>query len=395
MTTGDVILEQVAGAKKELVFSPSQLTAYLACPHLAALDLAVRRGELKRPFRANRHADLIRTKGEEHEAAYLAQLRSDGRELHTIRTDDWDFVRASSETAELMRAGAEVIYQATFFDGQWRGFAVFVVRVDTPSELGDFSYEAVDTKLARHARPAHVLQLCFYTEQIARIQGVAPRAMHVVTGIGERETFVPEDYMAYYRRLKSRFLDVVANGGDAYPYPVDHCGLCDFLSLCQKQWADDDHLVLVAGMARSQVDRLTAAGITTLEALGTAAPETRIKKMRAPTFENLRHQAELQLHHRKTREHRVDTLPLEPDQGFAVMPKPSRGDIWLDFEGHPWFEPARGLEYLFGWVELGDGGEPHYEQIWARDRKEEKGAFEQLMDAICERRRRYPDMHVY
>ena len=47
----------------------------------------------------------------------------------------------------------------------------------------DGSYEVVDTKLARHARPEHVLQLCFYTEQLARIQGRQPDRMHVVTGI--------------------------------------------------------------------------------------------------------------------------------------------------------------------------------------------------------------------
>ena len=32
-------------------------------------------------------------------------------------------------------------------------------------------YEVVDTKLARHSKPAYVLQLCFYSEQVGRIQG--------------------------------------------------------------------------------------------------------------------------------------------------------------------------------------------------------------------------------
>jgi predicted RecB family nuclease len=155
-------------------------------------------------------------------------------------------------------------------------------------------YEVVDTKLARDARPAHVLQLCFYTEQVARIQGRMPDAMHVVNGLGERESFRPSDYMAYYRRLRQRFLDAVAAHADSYPYPVEHCGICDFLSLCQKQWEDDDHLTLVAGIARSQVEKLTAAGVTTLERLGDAAPANRIPKLRAPTFANLRHQAERQ-----------------------------------------------------------------------------------------------------
>ncbi len=240
-----------------------------------------------------------------------------------------------------------------------------------------------------------MLQLCFYTEQLARIQGRVPAAMHVVTGTGERESFRPDDYFAYYRRLRQRFLDAVERRRETYPYPVDHCGLCEFLALCKERWAEDDHLTLVAGVSRLQVERLTAARITTLEALAEADPETKVPSMRAPTFDRLNHQARLQLYHRRTGEHRIEYLPEEPDHGFALMPEPSPGDIWLDLEGDPWFEPARGLEYLYGWIELGDDGTPRYEHIWARDRAEERRGFERLVDHIVERRRRFPGMHVY
>jgi uncharacterized protein len=368
-------------------YSPSDLTAFVACPHLTTLELQVARGRLERPFRVNRHADLIRAKGEAHEAAQLALLGPEVVRIEKPWEIGWEEAAAATERA--MRDGAPHIYQAAFVDGDWRGLADFLER------RSDGGYEAVDTKLARHARPSHVLQLCFYTEQIARLQGEMPGAMHVVNGLAERETFRPDDYFSYYRRLKRRFCDVVAEGNPTYPYPVPHCGLCDYLALCQQRWADDDHLVLVAGMSRLQVERLTAGGIETLEALGLAPPQTRISKIRSQTFETLRHQSELQLHHRQLGEHRVDLLPVEPERGFALLPEPDPGDIWLDLEGHPWFEPARGLEYLFGWVELDGDGHPRYECLWANDRDEEKAAFEQLMDAIAERRNRFPGMHVY
>ncbi len=70
--------------------------------------------------------------------------------------------------------------------------------------------------------------------------------MHVVTGTGELESFRPDDFTAFYRRLKARFLAAVESGAETYPYPVEHCGLCDFLSLCREQWERDDHLTLVA-----------------------------------------------------------------------------------------------------------------------------------------------------
>jgi uncharacterized protein len=234
----------------------------------------------------------------------------------------WDV--AARDTERAMADAEPVIYQATFVDGAWRGLADFVVR------QRDGTYEALDTKLARHARPAHVIQLCFYTEQIARIQGSMPRAMQVVTGAGETEAFDPNDYLAFYRRLRLRFFEAVTSSAPTYPYPVEHCGLCDFLSLCKAQWERDDHLTIVAGISRTQVERLTAAGITTLEALGDFAPGARVKNIRPETLDGLRLQAELQLHHRRWAEHRIQHLPLEADRGFNLMPEPSPGDIWLD-----------------------------------------------------------------
>jgi predicted RecB family nuclease len=368
-----------------LRFSPSDLVGVLACPHLTTLQLAVAREELEQPFRHDPHAELIRRKGDEHEARYLASL---GDEV--VRIDDpheigWE--EAAAETEQAVRAGAPVIYQAALADGSWRGLADFLERQP------DGGYEVVDTKLARRAKPAHLLQLCFYTGQVARLQGRRPPAMHVVNGLGERETFKPDEFFAYYRRLMRRFLAATEDVRPTYPYPVDHCSLCDFLAGCKERWRADDHLSLVAGIRRTQVERLAANGISTLEALATME-ETRIPKVHPETLAKLHEQAALQLHRRTTGELSHLVLPVEPERGFSLLPEPSPGDIWLDFEGDPWYEPGRGLEYLFGWVYL-DGGETGYEAIWALDRDAEKAGFERLLDLICERRRRFPGMHVY
>lgn len=55
--------------------------------------------------------------------------------------------------------------------------------------FGDYSYEVIDTKLARQAKPAFVVQLCLYSDLLARLQGRPPERMHVVLGTGERQTF--------------------------------------------------------------------------------------------------------------------------------------------------------------------------------------------------------------
>ena len=55
-----------------ILFSPSDLNAFLECEHLTQLELAVARHELERPADENPQADLVKRKGDEHEAAYLA-----------------------------------------------------------------------------------------------------------------------------------------------------------------------------------------------------------------------------------------------------------------------------------------------------------------------------------
>lgn len=148
-----------------LVLSPSDLGDHVECAHLTTLALEVVRGIRGRPHLPDDHGELLRRKGEEHEAAYLRELRAPGRPVvDVIGADRWDFEGAARATIEAMRAGAAVISQATFVRGDWRGRADFLERVEQPTELGGWEYEALDAKLARAEKPTYVLQLCFYTE---------------------------------------------------------------------------------------------------------------------------------------------------------------------------------------------------------------------------------------
>src|SRR6187200_1052692 len=196
--------------------SPSDLNTLLECDHLVALELLVARRELARPHLDNPQAELIRRKGDEHEAAYLASLRTPGRHIAEPRD--------AADAERLIRAGAcHVIYQPVFHDpAGWTG------RADFLELQPDGGYEVVDTKLARHAKPYYILQLCFYTEQVARIQGFAPKRMHVVLGSGERVSFRPEEFGAYYRRVRRRLERFVADVPSTEPWPIQHCEICDF-----------------------------------------------------------------------------------------------------------------------------------------------------------------------
>jgi uncharacterized protein len=152
-----------------LVFSPSDLNHFLECEHLIQLERRRDRSTPRSPRDA--HAELLAEKGAEHERAWLERFRAEGRAIVEVAASgrDRDWPADAGRTQKAMRDGAAVIYQAVFVDGEWRGVVDFLVRVERPSSLGPWSYEAWDTKLARHTKPYFVLQLCFYSEQIARL----------------------------------------------------------------------------------------------------------------------------------------------------------------------------------------------------------------------------------
>ena len=117
----------------------------------------------------------------------------------------------------------------------------------------------MDTKLARSAKPLHVIQLCFYAEQLGRIQGRLSEHVHVELGSGERETLRTADFIAFFRRSRERLLAAIAGkgAGETWPWPVYHCTICDFRHLCQEQRVAEDNPI-TSRATRLHAERLAA-----------------------------------------------------------------------------------------------------------------------------------------
>jgi predicted RecB family nuclease len=347
---------------------------------------------------------------------------------------------AAAQTLDAMRGGADVVYQATFFDGSWRGHADFLLRREhqqgePDSAFGSWHYEVADTKLARHVKASAILQICSYVEQLTAIQGRQPEFMYVVLGGSARPTDRRrvDDFMAYYRRVKREFETAVGVRGDGgqpvafppvgtYPEPVEHCAVCRWAPQCKARRKADDDLSLVAGAAARQRGALKARGIGTRRGLaGLELPM-------APPLENVgrealarvREQARIQVESQDAGRVLWELLPLDrgedgepvPLRGFLGLPEPSEGDLYLDLEGDP-FALDDGVDYLFGileprlpendprWIAAGAERTPKFHAIWSLDEEgrvtwaSEKAAFERTVDLIMDRWARDPDLHVY
>ena len=319
---------------------------------------------------------------------------------------------AEGQLLGAMRTGADVIVQAPLRADGWFGVADVLHKVERPSALGAWSYEAQDTKLSRETRGGTILQLCTYSELLSTLQGAMPEHFHVVTPAGI-EQFRVDDFAAFYRQVKERFRQLVTLAVDREPSrapdSVEHCDVCRWFAHCDKSRRRVDHLSFVAGLGRQHQLELEARGVQTLAALA-ALPvplEFTPRRGAAETYERLHHQARLQSESRVAGKATYELLPVEAEFGLTQLPEPQAGDLFLDLEGDPFADsllgvardgPSRtagGREYLFGLGRVGDDSSFVYHARWGLTAADERLAFEAVMDEIMAALDADPRIHVY
>ncbi len=383
-----------------LRFSASDLVGHVDCHHLTALDAAVARGELRRPRFQDPLLQALFDRGLAHEHAYVEHLRRVGLEVIEIDGPAGINQTRVDRTIEVMSAGVGVIVQGAFLHDGWAGRTDILKRVEAASALGGWSYEVIDTKLARRTKGATILQLSLYSDLLSAVQGRMPEYMHVVTpGTG----FAPESYRtasfgAYYRQARKGFEHFLGSkaGGNTYPEPNEHCPVCAWRTPCAARRRADDHLCLVAGITKVQIGELRRREIETTGALAvTPLPLTwRPERGAAHSYERVREQARIQVEGRAAGKTLYEALAVLPDLGLARLPTPSAGDVFLDLEGDPFVDEG-GLEYLFGWVFDEEDRTQKYCGEWALSREQERHAFETFVDFAIARWEQHPDFHIY
>ncbi|EMB16036.1 TM0106 family RecB-like putative nuclease [Rhodopirellula europaea] len=392
--------------------SATDLADFLACQYATSLAMRRADGDIEIPFRHNARLERLIEKGHAHEAAYLEMLKSDG--LNVVELRDFDDHKQVQATVELMRRGVDVIYQGSLAKGSFAGRSDFLIRVPRASDLGGWSYEVVDTKLAHDTKAGTILQLCLYSDCVCEIQGTRPKTARAAKPAAldsestfEEECFSLDAYWAYFELVKRQYLDATSKDRlhSLYPEPCQHCDICRWFPHCDRIRRDDDHLSFVAGIQASQIDEIRRQGNATLQGFAESddpIPERPKGGSRESIFKAHR-QAKVQLQGRASGERIVEYLPvaavsddLEHDQqlfGFCRLPQPSAGDVYLDFEGDP-HAPDGVLEYLFGYVSR-EGDDSTYHSDWCLKRADEGIAFGKLMQFLLQCREQFPDFHIY
>ena len=380
----------------------TDLSNHLACSHLTSLDLGVAHGSLKPPDWKNPDLAVIQELGLRHEQQYLRSLETAGLRLVEIKIEDE--LQAVRDTLSQMQVGVDVIAQGALSNGLWFGRPDVLQKVGHPSKFGNWSYEVYDCKLARETKATTILQLALYSDLLDTIQAHRPEFMHVIPPGKhfEPETFRYSEYSAYYRYVKARAEKTCSEeiASVTYPEPRAHCNICKWFQECDTRRRADDHLSLVAGIRTQQRKQLEEWDTKTMSKLSVLPiPLTHKPKHGSRQgYERVREQARIQVKGRTSDDIVYELLPIRADAGLSELAEPVIADVFVDLEGDPFAgdrESGGGQEYLFGLVSCDGPGKLRYDKKWAFTVKEEKEAFEWLVDQIYRRWKECPGMHIY
>lgn len=417
------------------VISASDLAVFTSCPwRLARLaDEKLGKGVSVLAI-TDPMMDLVARLGLEHEARQLDILTSlmDVTELSYEPADPHDadtwratIDRARQETLDALSSDTGALFQATLYEEVlpdaplpigFQGFADFIVR------QGDV-WEIWDSKLARSAKDHALIQLAAYADQLERLGVALAPTVRIVLGDGVHSVHEIQSRRPAYRALRADVMELIERRvADADPVAWRNplyapCG-SKKCPACSEQIPLHDDLFQIAGLRRTQRDKILTGGFDTLRNFSEASRDDvrrRVSGIGAETLEGLHLQARLQVATQDNPGARP-AFEVHSPGVLESIPPPSPGDIFFDFEGDPTYQEFAaegsaqgslspdddsvwfGVEYLFGmWGENlnPDAPEASFLPLWAESFDEERAVLESFLELLEARFLAFPDMHVY
>ncbi|MFQ6391978.1 AAA domain-containing protein [Nocardia sp. KC 131] len=288
---------------------------------------------------------------------------------------------AHAETVAALRAGVHVIHGATFFDGSFVCSCDFLVRAGHRVR-----YTVHGTAAGPPDQVGAALELAACAEALDGSGALAAPLVRLYEGENST-THTLSDLMPVYlarRRRVERILDdklselLPVQWGDPRYLACGHCPTCTTALAAARD------LLLVAGMPRTVRARLREGGVSTIDRL--AVTEATVHGVRPRTFGGLRKQAEIQLRREDSGQpthHLVDIIAL------GALPPPAPGDLSLTIDEDPIGRPIG--------VEVAAPGTVHlaFRMESADDIAGQRRALDEVLGYLEQRRRMYPDMHIY
>ena len=381
--------------KDKILYSPTDLNHFVACKYHIKNDLLADEKKLKKK-KISSNLQLRIKYGHEHEAKHFELFKKKYNQNITINRKLTDEQRFEATKQALIK-GYEFIYNAFFIEKDFRGEFDFLIKTNTKSDLGDYSYEVYDTKISKNLKSKDVLQITGYSYLLSKVQGLLPKHMYLINGNSKFKKYKVNEFINYFTYTKNRFEKLLPElkKSDIYPEKCSYCQFCPWLDNCEKTWEDDNYINQVARINRSQVIKLKKENIGTVEALAKISALKIKSKINQASKIRLVQQAKLQEEKRLTGKSRYIFNDTEEGKGFYKMPKENEGDLFYDIEGFPQSE-KRNYEYLHGIYYLNSKNN-EYKSFVVKEytENEEERIFIDLVNFLKKHFDKYPEAFIY
>jgi hypothetical protein len=254
--------------------------ALLQCPQKAWLDY---HADPRLKSEPTAYLKVLQREGLDHERAVSARLYP--RAVRIPERGDPD--RRAAETVRAMQSGAEAVLQAYFQAEGACGVADVLERVgpDQRSRTG-YVYRIGEFKRATALSTGHVMQVAWYDELLAAVQGFSLGEGFFILGDGTRTSVRVEEVRAAFEACKRELVLLRAKDVGPGPHLSRWCSTCQWRAICLPQLVERRHVSLLPGVSRRHAEALAQAGVHTwddlsktpqdrLEALGFDGPDAR------------------------------------------------------------------------------------------------------------------------
>lgn len=249
-----------------MMINDSAFSAYLDCPYKAFLTFQQRTG-------TQREYHKLRTRLHEK---LLPRVESEIVRVLTPPT----LSRKSRTTVSDLRRGSPLILNTVLSGSQYSCRVAALQRIDGPSSLGAFHYTPILFHEDAAITSSQKLLLAFAANVLGRVQGYEPLVGHIVSGTPCAMKKVSLKALSQQvKEIIDELHRISSQVSEPRQLLNSHCHICPHHDRCESDAEQIDHLSRLHRISATEIDKLNAKGIFTVNQLSyTFRPRKRPKR---------------------------------------------------------------------------------------------------------------------
>jgi len=328
------------------------IVAYSLCPRKAFLLL-----EDKEKGRSPEYVEILEQQKDENRGKYFKILKQKHDDVKPFNLEN-------------LKSKSETFTDVTLTVDGLEAYCDALVKGKSNSPSRKWHYEPILVVGTHKTTKEQKLELAFVGHVLGKVQNVRPKAGFLV-GTEQRKHKVQLENIYKNLRPVIQILEewVASSSSESPPVILNkHCAYCPFKEPCESKAKEMDHLSLLRGISRKEIENQNKKGIFTVTQLSyTFRPRKIPKRTKNPAKPHYFALQALSLREKKIHIH-----------GDPKLPTPETR-VYFDIEGIS----DRDFYYLIGIVVVKNGTERH-QAFWIDSEEEQETMFIRFIEYIEE-----------